>query len=128
MTILLDTHIALWSLYDDRRLSERSRAFLEFSGNEICYSLVSAWEIGIKNSLGKLAVPADSFIRDCDRMGYQVLEIRKEHIVGLKELSFPENGHKDPFDRLLLTQAKIEGVCFLTQDAKLLAYDEPCIL
>ncbi len=128
MNILIDTHIALWSLYDDSRLSEKARDYLTDENNTIFLSMISAWEVEIKHSIGKLKVPADIFMEDCESLGFQMLNLKKEHLLGLKNLSFPENGHKDPFDRLLLSQAKTEKYGFLTEDENLLEYKEKCIL
>lgn len=128
MIILLDTHIALWSLYDDSRLGDLARNYLIDNRNTVYYSLVSAWEIEIKHSLGKINVPSDIFIQDCDALGFTMLSIRKEHILALKDLPFPNNGHKDPFDRLLISQAEFESYYLLTQDNKILAYQNKYIL
>lgn len=128
MNILIDTHIALWSLYDDSRLSEKARDYLTDENNTIFLSMISAWEVEIKHNIGKLKVPADIFMEDCENLGFQMLNLKKEHLLGLKNLSFPENGHKDPFDRLLLSQAKTERYGFLTEDENLLEYMEKCIL
>ena len=128
MNILIDTHIALWALYDDSKLTEFAVQYLIDSNNTIFYSLISAWEIEIKHSLGKLNVPSDAFIHDCESMGFKNISIRKEHLLGLKALPYPDNGHKDPFDRLLIATANIENMGFLTQDHKLQVYHERCIL
>ena len=128
MNILIDTHIALWSLYDDSKLSEENRKYLTDENNTIFLSLISAWEVEIKHSIGKLEVPADIFLEDCESLGFQILNLKKEHLLGLKSLSYPENGHKDPFDRLLLSQAKTEKYGFLTEDENLRQYREKCIL
>ena len=128
MNILIDTHIAIWSLYNDKKLSESSFGLLRDLRNNIYVSLVSAWEIEIKNSLGKLDVPSDSFIRDCEAMGFCLLPVKKEHILALKTLPYLDNGHKDPFDRLLIAQAESEGFSFLSEDSKILDYDCSCIL
>ena len=124
MNILIDTHIALWSLYEDKKLSKKAKGLLLDSNNTIYYSLASAWEVEIKHSIGKLSVPADAFIEDCDSIGFLPLSIKKEHILGLKDLPLLPDGHKDPFDRLLLTQARSERMAFLTLDKKILAYGE----
>ena len=127
MNILIDTHIALWSLYDEKKLSKKAKQLLLDSNNTIYYSLASAWEVEIKHSIGKLPVPADTFIEDCDSTGFLPLSIKKEHILSLKDLPLLPDNHKDPFDRLLLTQAKSEKMAFLTLDKKILAYGDPCI-
>ena len=120
MNILADTHILLWSLYDDSKLSSDARTYLSDSNNHIFYSLISVWEVEIKHSIGKMPVPSDGFIKDMDDMGYIPLNLKKEHIQHLQKLG--DSSHKDPFDRLLLAQALSERYHFLTQDEKILAY------
>ena len=61
-------------------------------------------------------------------MGFQILNLKKEHLLGLNGLPFPETGHKDPFDRMLLSQAKAEKFRLLTEDEGILAYKEKCLL
>lgn len=128
MNILIDTHIALWSMYDDQKLSEKAVQYLTDENNAIFVSLVSAWEIAIKSSLGKLSVPAKEFMRDCDAMGYRELTVSRQHIIRTQEMPQGPQGHKDPFDRLLLAQAEVEGYRFLTEDGKILQYQSPVIL
>ena len=128
MIILLDTHIALWSMYQDEKLTNKIAAYLTDEDNTVYVSLVSAWEIEIKHSLGRLPVSSDAFLRDCESMDYLILPITKEHIFALSKLPYPENGYKDPFDRLLLASAKAEGMKLLTQDHRVLQYKETCIL
>ena len=128
MNILIDTHIALWSMYNDKRLSKVFREYL-IDGDIVIYiSLISAWEIAIKYSIGKLKVPADEFLRDCKAMGYRELSLSREHIKCVQHLPFGEEGHKDPFDRLLLAQADSEGMRFLTEDRRIQGYDIPAVI
>ena len=128
MNILIDTQIALWGLYNDKKLPESSSGLLRDLRNNIYVSLVSAWEIEIKHSLGKLDVSSDSFIRDSEAIGFCLLPVKKEHILALKALPYPDNGHKDPFDRLLIAQAESEGFSFLSEDSRILDYDRSCII
>lgn len=128
MKILIDTHIALRSLYDSGKLAKKSREYLSNPENEIYYSIISVWEVGLKHSIGKLEVPAEDFTEDCENAGFQILNLKKEHLFEVEKLPFPEGGHKDPFDRLLLSQAKTERYGFLTEDENLLEYKEKCIL
>ena len=128
MNILIDTHIALWSMYNDKRLSERSREYLIDENNNIFVSLVSAWEIAIKYSIGKLKIPADEFLRDCEAMGFRELTLTRDHIKCVQNLPFGPDGHKDPFDRMLLSQADSEGMRFLTEDSKILRHDIPAVI
>ncbi len=126
MNILADTHILLWSLYDDSKLSSNARKYLSDGNNHIFYSLISVWEVEIKHSIGKMPVPSDEFIKDMDGMGYIPLNLKKEHIQHLQTLG--DYSHKDPFDRLLLAQALSEHYHFLTQDEKILAFPSELLL
>jgi PIN domain nuclease of toxin-antitoxin system len=128
MNILMDTHIALWSMYNDEKLSETSRKYISDIKNVVFVSLASAWEVEIKHSIGKLDVPSDVFLNDCEAMGFCLLPIRKEHITALKNIDAPTDGHKDPFDRLLLAQAESENFEFLTEDSKILGYSSNHII
>ena len=115
MKILLDTHIAMWALYDSRKLSNEMTSSLLDSNNEIYYSLVSAWEIEIKHNIGKLGISAEEFISNADASGLNFLPITKKHIIGSSNLQII-NDHNDPFDRLLVSQAKSERMLLLTSD------------
>lgn len=128
MNILADTHILLWSLYDEKKLSDPAREYLMDENNRVYYSLISIWEVEIKYNLGKLPVSSDELLKDCDYMGFLTLNLKKEHITGLKELRKANYSHKDPFDRLLLAQALSENFYFLTQDDKILQYPSELIL
>lgn len=128
MKVLIDTHIALWSIYDSEMLSSVSAKILSDPFNEIFVSLASAWEIEIKHSIGKLEVPSEGFISDCREMGFNLLPINEKHITALSRLEKSGNGHKDPFDRMLLAQSVSEGMCFLTEDSKLLEYSSENII
>ena len=122
MRVLLDTHIALWCMYRQKKLSCSSVRIMTDSKNEFYVSLASAWEIEIKHSIGKLEESSETFISDCKEMGFNLLPISEKHITALSRLEKPINGHKDPFDRMLLAQSISEGLYFLTEDSKLLEY------
>lgn len=122
MRVLLDTHIALWCMYRQKKLSCSSVRIMTDSKNEFYVSLASAWEIEIKHSIGKLEESSETFISDCKEMGFNLLPISEKHITALSRLEKPINGHKDPFDRMLLAQSVSEGLYFLTEDSKLLEY------
>ena len=128
MKVLIDTHIALWSLYDPRRLSSLSVEILSNPKNDFFVSLASAWEVEIKHGIGKLEVPSVAFIDDCTAMGFNLLPINAEHIATLSLLGKAGSGHKDPFDRMLLAQSVSEGMGFLTGDSKILDYNLPNII
>lgn len=122
MKVLLDTHAFLWWVRDDRRLSERAREIFADTGNELLFSVVSGWEIAIKSRLGKLRVAGDldaylsAHLRD---NAMRVLPIYLSHAVRVADL--PEH-HQDPFDRLLVAQADVEGVPLVSTDPAISRY------
>jgi PIN domain nuclease of toxin-antitoxin system len=121
MRLLLDSHIAVWALTNDRRLSRAARELLLDESNEIWTSAASVWEIAIKHSLRRGAMPfsgADA-LRYFREAGYRLLDIRAEHAAAVEQLPAI---HADPFDRLLIAQAVVEPLHFLTHDATLAAY------
>ena len=126
MNILADTHILLWSIYDDDKLSDKAKNYLIDGRNRFYYSLISIWEVAIKNNIGKMPVPAEDLLEGCDEMGFVPLPLKKEHILRLQSLS--EWEHRDPFDRMLVAQAEAEKLQFLTEDRKIWDYKSPCIL
>ena len=124
MKLLFDTHLLLWAITDDRRLSARVRALMADSGNECFYSAASVWEIAIKNGLPKrsLGIPAVDFRREVEAAGFRPLPVLPAHAAEVESLP---HLHEDPFDRLLLAQARAENCLFLTADAILPEYGEP---
>lgn len=128
MKILLDTHYLIWALNDSPRLTDKDRELLLDSGNEIFYSTISIWEIAIKSikhkSMKKLPELIDKLSVEA---GFNEVKLDKKHIFEVSKLKNLKN-HKDPFDKMLLSQAKCENYKFLTKDEKLLSYDEQCIL
>ena len=132
MRLLLDTHILLWALLDDPKLSKSARELLENEENIICYSILSLWEIELK----RLQRPEQmnfnaQTIRDyAHASGYCLLNLREKHIFMLYTLQYSVNAkpHKDPFDRLLICQAKSENMSLLTHDALLKNYNELCVV
>ena len=122
MNLLLDTHAFLWFLADDNRMSTSANAAI-CSGKYCCWvSMASAWEIAVKQSLGKLVFPEpfkDNFLAGCHTNGFQLLEIQLTHIDRTRSLPFH---HRDPFDRLLVAQALEEECCLVTRDSSLTDY------
>ena len=116
MRLLLDTHAFLWWLEGDRRMSRRARALVANDGNEVYLSAASVWEITTKARLGKLPgatvvaadVPAAMF-----RQGFSPLSITAAHAQRAGSLPGP---HRDPFDRVLIAQAQIEGTPIVSTD------------
>lgn len=132
MKLLLDTHIALWAISDSKRLGENVRVLLENEENNVYFSMASVWEVAIKRKLHPEQMPMDEevFVSLCEETGFERLDIRLPHIFTLKELRRQKTApyHNDPFDRLMLAQAKSEGFRFLTHDSLITGYDEPCVM
>lgn len=118
MRLLLDTHVVLWQAAGEDRLGSRATKFLE-DAEELRFSVVSFAEIGVKASIGKIDVPAELADRVAD-MGIRPLALTVEH--GLSVGHLPLH-HRDPFDRLLIAQARSEGLTLVTADRRILAYD-----
>ncbi len=108
------------------------KTILEDEGNTIYYSIASVWEIAIKHKLhpDQFSISEEEFDSLCRKTEFHQLGIKNEHIYTIKTLVYPENApkHNDPFDRLLLSQAKAEQLLFLTHDKKLSYYNEKCVL
>lgn len=132
MKVLLDTHIVLWAIADSNRLDERTMKILQDINNEVYYSVVSVWEIAIKHQINPVNMPIteEEFVELCDRSGLTRLDIQPEHIFTIKSLNRDESEqkHNDPFDRLLLSQAKSEDFIFITHDSLISGYNETCIM
>jgi len=119
MNLLLDTHIVLWWLKDDPLLSAKHKELLS-NPEHVCFiSAASIWEISIKSALGKLEIP-DSYIEELKLEGFQELPIHWKHTGMVKYLPLH---HRDPFDRLLIAQAKMEHLTLLTVDENVSLYD-----
>lgn len=126
MRLLLDTHIAIWALVADRRLSARARKLINDTDNVVFVSAASIWEIAIKHPLGRSGLPfsAGDALRYFDQAGYAFLPIRAEHAAAVESLP---PIHRDPFDRLLIAQAFAEPLRLLTHDALVAGYGQTII-
>lgn len=127
MRLLLDSHIAIWALTNDVRLSERARDLILDENNELLVSAASVWEIAIKHGRAKNRIPfsgADA-VRYFRQAGYQLLDVTAEHAATVEQLPAI---HTDPFDRLLIAQAQVEPLHLLTHDAKLAEYGAVILL
>lgn len=124
MKYLLDTHIILWALIGDKRLSKKVREILEDSNNDIYYSTVSAWEIEIKHmNKDDFKLSAEKFVFLCDQNGLSNIQIKNKDILSLSKIEKVEDTrHNDPFDRMLLAQAISDNMIFITHDRKFSAY------
>ncbi|MEJ5251423.1 MAG: type II toxin-antitoxin system VapC family toxin [Chthonomonadetes bacterium] len=122
MTILLDTHTFLWFVAGDERLPVAARKAIETPENRVLLSVASLWEMAIKISLGRLmlAQPFDIFVRtQLEINNIELLDIKVSHLSELLQLPFH---HRDPFDRLLVAQARVEKVMVASRDTVLDAY------
>ena len=124
MKLLLDTHVLLWAAGTPRHLPRAVRTLLEDEANELVFSTASLWEVAIKQQLGREDFRADVRLprRGLLGNGYAELPVTSAHAVAL-DLLPPL--HKDPFDRILIAQALIEGIMLLTTDANLARYPGP---
>ena len=113
MRLLLDTHVWLWWLSDDRRLGHRARQALANPRGEIYVSAASAWEIAIKEALGKLRVTKADLEGEIAANGFLELSIRTRHALLAGRLP---PVHEDPFDRMLAAQAQVEELAVVTSD------------
>lgn len=127
---LLDTHIVLWSLLDNTKVNNRIKKIMLNPENEIYYSIASMWEVQIKHSLDKIPISGIDFMHYCEQAGYHKLPIDDLHIVELAKLKRNEDApvHNDPFDRILISQAKSEGFYFVTHDSNFQGYNESCVI
>lgn len=119
MRVLLDTHILLWWLKDDRKLSDAAINIIENAANDIFISAVNAWEVAIKKSLGRIQIDMDDFLESIKSSGLGVLNITVNHACQVSNL--PDH-HKDPFDRMLIAQSIVEPMRLLTHDETLMQY------
>jgi PIN domain nuclease of toxin-antitoxin system len=114
---LLDTHVLLWSLNGDPRLSRQHFDIIEAKEN-LTISVVSLWEIAIKRSLGKLTMDED-LLGNIHRRPIRILPINQDHAMGTAVLPLH---HRDPFDRMLISQALVEDLTILTSDRRFADY------
>ncbi len=127
MKLLLDTHIVLWAAGQPEKLSESARSLLTASDNVLFFSAASIWEIVIKRGLGRedFKVNPRRLRKMLIAHGYTELPVTSEHAFTVEMLPML---HKDPFDRLLLAQARTEGMLLLTVDASISQYQESVLV
>jgi PIN domain nuclease of toxin-antitoxin system len=116
LKLLLDTHVFLWWVTDDSRLSSAARELIANPANEIFLSAASAWEMALKSRLGRLTLPGkvEAFVIEHMAVNaIQALPIQVSHALHTRDL--PDH-HRDPFDRIIVCQARIEGLTVLTAD------------
>jgi len=122
--LLLDTHLLLRAAGEPERLSPSARALINDAGNELLFSAASLWEIAIKRGLGRRDFQVDARLlrRGLLDNGYSELPIVSDHVVAIEDLP---PIHRDPFDRVLVAQAMVEGIALLTMDPLVARYPGP---
>jgi PIN domain nuclease of toxin-antitoxin system len=123
LRLLLDTHALLALLSSDYPLSSQAEEAMERTDTQLLVSVVSVWEIAIKRAIGKLEAPEDLLAR-ISETETEMLRITARHANATGELPLH---HGDPFDRLLIAQAKLEGCAILTRDRAFAAYSVPIV-
>lgn len=124
MKLLLDTHLLLWAAGDSARLSTQARQLINNPENELLFSAASVWEVAIKRGLNRPDFKVDARLlrRGLLDNGYSELPIVSDHVVATESLP---PIHRDPFDRVLVAQATVEGITLLTTDTLLSQYPGP---
>lgn len=124
MILLLDTHILLWAAYEPEKLGAEARSLCEAPGNTLVFSAASIWEVAIKAARRREDFTVDPRVlrRGLVESGYVELPVRADHAAEVADLPAI---HRDPFDRVLVAQARIEGVTLLTSDATVGRYGPP---
>ena len=124
MKLLLDTRLLLWAAGEPNRLSAKARSLIDSADNELLFSAASLWEVLIKRGLGRDDFQVDTRLlrRGLLDNGYGELPIVSDHVVAIESLP---PIHKDPFDRVLVAQATIEGITLLTTDSLVAQYPGP---
>jgi PIN domain nuclease of toxin-antitoxin system len=123
LKLLLDTHVVLWWTHDAQRLSDAAQEALVDERHDIVLSAVLAWEIAVKRALGKLKVRS-GLISELIRDGARELAVTVAHADAVEAL--PAH-HRDPFDRMLIAQARVEGAILVSADTVFRSYDIPLI-
>jgi PIN domain nuclease of toxin-antitoxin system len=122
--LLLDSHLLLWAAGAPERLPAAARTLFDDPANELLFSAASLWEIAIKQGLGRSDFHIDARVlrRGLFDNGYAELPVTSEHAVAIDTLP---PIHRDPFDRILVAQAQVEGITLVTSDATIAQYPGP---
>ena len=123
MKLFADTHVLLWWIENDRRISSRAATLIADPDCAVFVSIATVWEIAVKAALGQLEMPVDlgAFLRnELARNGFENLPITFEHAVAVGDLP---GHHRDPFDRLLIAQSRIEGLPLVSRDQHFARYE-----
>lgn len=119
MKLLLDTHVLIWWLENNKMLTKKSRQKI-MEANNVYISAGAIWEIIIKSRIGKLKIP-DNLPQKLNDNAFKVLPIQDAHVYTLKAIP---NYHRDPFDRIQIAQAKTENLTFVSKDKKVQGYND----
>lgn len=124
MRLLLDTHLLLWAAGNPEKLSADARTLMEDPLNILMFSAASLWEVTIKAALGRTDFQVDPHLlrRGLIENGYEDLPVTSQHAVAVGQLP---DIHRDPFDRILVAQATVEGILLLTHDPLVQSYPGP---
>jgi PIN domain nuclease of toxin-antitoxin system len=124
MKLLLDTHALLWWLQDNPNLGPRARALIADADNELAVSIASPWEISIKHRTGKLDESGSVILRWLESEKIEVIQLTPEHLEEIEKLPVL---HRDPFDHVIIAQAKVVGATIITNDHRMPSYGVPCV-
>ena len=126
MNLLVDTHALIWFITDNNKLPINTRIFIESNDNGCYVSIATFWEIGIKNSIGRLDLNSDlqKIFRIIEESGFDILPITINHILQNADL---ELYHQDPFDRIIIAQAMVEKMTIITKDTQFKNYNIPIV-
>ena len=130
MKILLDTHVAIWAIYESKKLPDDISKLIDDDCNEIYVSVASLWEVDIKHRKKPefMPVSADELYLSVIESDMHILPIEHEHIFSIQSINKPQGlDHNDPFDQLIMAQAKAENMMLITADSKIRMYDESFI-
>ena len=129
---MVPAHILIWALNDDPRLPEKARELILDPDNAIYYSSISVWEVSIKHAIhpDNVSFTGKDLAGFCQDAGFLPVEMRDRHVFALETLTRAKGAppHYDPFDRMLIAQAKAENMSFITHDSLLPWYREKCII
>jgi PIN domain nuclease of toxin-antitoxin system len=123
--LLLDTHVLVWCLSGDRRLPPATAELIRNPATDVYFSAVSIWEVAIKSALGKMRADANVMLKYLVDEGFKELPVMARHTVATVTLPMH---HRDPFDRLLVAQSRLESLRLLTNDKIMALYGEPVVL
>jgi PIN domain nuclease of toxin-antitoxin system len=124
LRLLLDSHVLVWSFASPHRLRAEALSAIADSANHVHVSTVSPWELEIKRSTGKIEEMPEDVLERIDRAGFIELPVSFEHGIAAGRLPLH---HGDPFDRMLVAQARLEGLTLVTDDAQLTRYNVPIL-